>query len=151
MQKVIHGIEEYAGVYSGRGRNHEGESFVCEFELQALAEVSGVQIKFRATSTDGSAVFHAEYSLIAMGRDGVSLFNLNSNNPTVCEHKLVHEALAAEGSEVVFRYGEIENRHSFREEIRLSLMSGGRVGYEYSWGLPGGEFARRSGVIMDRK
>lgn len=38
----------------------------------------------------------------------------------------------------------------FREEIHLELCTDGRIGYHYYWGMPGGEFAYRSGLMMKR-
>jgi hypothetical protein len=33
-------------------------------------------------------------------------------------------------------------------EIAIDLHPGGDLGYRFAWGLPGGEFAPRSGVRM---
>jgi len=139
------------GVYRGTGRNHENQPFIGELELTALLGEKGVQIRFHAHSeSDRGLVFHSEISTLAPNASGgVSLFNLNTNTPFLAEHALVSATARATHREWVFRFGDLANRHSFREEIRLDLFRDGRAGYHYSWGLPGQDYGYRSGLVME--
>ncbi|MEI7682636.1 MAG: hypothetical protein WCK07_24815, partial [Betaproteobacteria bacterium] len=49
------------------------------------------------------------------------------------------------GVSVVFASGSREDRGVFREEITIQLKPSGSLVYGHSWGMPGGEFAERSG------
>lgn len=145
-------IGKYSGRFSGLGTNHENEKFVGQLELIELFDGKGFQIKFSARA-DGSptAIFHSEVSTIAPNlTGGISLFNFNTNTPFLAEHVLISSDTKKENLDFIFRFGDTQNKNSFREEVRLELLSNGRVGYHYSWGMPGGDFAYRSGVIMEK-
>lgn len=139
-------LKKYLGTFTGEGLNHEGEKFAGSMEIISLFGGKGLQIRFEATSLkDPHLIFHSEVSTLAQNaRGGFSLFNFNSNTPFLAEHVLQE---SSENLNFVFHFGKTDDPNTFREEIRLELLSEG-IGYHYSWGLPGGEFKYRSGVKM---
>lgn len=148
MSDFLKILKEYLGCYQGQGINHEGEKFDGIFELTEVAQGAGYQIKFQAKSLDLKTVFHSEVStLSATMNGGFSLFNLNSNTPFMCEHKLVTNEIKDACLQLKFRFGNIEDNNSFREEISLEATNK-TISYGYSWGLPGGNFAERSKVTL---
>ena len=133
---------------AGRGVNHEQQAFEGSIEINTVAGGKGAQVSFKAVAENGS-VFHEELSLIGPGLDGKPcLFVLSNNHPAVTPHQLRHESSDEDVHSYVFGFGDVSNSNSFREEIRLDVFTDGSVGYKYSWGMPGGEFAVRSGVKM---
>lgn len=139
-------FENYLGSYIGTGVNHEGQNFAASFSLNRL--YSGFEISYVASSVDGkNTLFHSEKSIITNNHNGkLALFNFNSNTPFMVEHELV------EGSDhhcMVFRYGQLEDTSSFREEIYFYLL-GHKIRYDYHWALPGGEFKFRSGLELTK-
>lgn len=153
MIEQIGELRRFVGHFSGIGTNHENEKFVGQFDLSEIFDGKGFQIKFSANA-DGNpkSIFHSEFSTIAPSLNGsISLFNFNTNTPFLAEHQLVASNFTAKQREFIFRFGNVENKNSFREEIRLELMNDNRVGYHYSWGMPGGDFSYRSGVVMEKK
>jgi hypothetical protein len=132
----------------GHGINHEQQAFKGVFKIQPVANGKGAQLFFSAVGKDGS-IFHEESSLIGPGLDGKPcLFVLSNNHPSITPHQLKSEDQTENVHSFIFGFGDVENKNSFREEIRLDLFTDGSVGYNYSWGLPGGEFAVRSGAKM---
>jgi len=148
MKAAIDALKKAIGTYRGEGINHENENFIGTFRLQEVLAGRGFQIFFEAVATNNPSIsFHAEHSTIAFNsQNGLSLFNLNTNIPFMAVHQLVE---GPNPYELIFRFGDIGNQNSFREEVRLNL-NGENVRYEYHWGLPGGEFAYRSGATMSR-
>ncbi len=148
MKNSLKILKEYLGHYQGQGINHEGEKFNGNFELTEIAEGAGYQIKFQAKSLDSKKIFHSEVSTLSATVSGeFALFNLNSNTPFMCEHKLVTNEIKSDHLQLKFRFGNIEDKNSFREEILLSAVDK-TISYQYSWGLPGGTFAERSKVTL---
>lgn len=150
MNEALQKARKFCGRFSGTGTNHANEQFIGDFELAELLDGKGFQIKFLARSEKNSAViYHSEVSLLAPNSTGgLSLFNLNTNIPFLTEHTLVASQSSASGSDLTFRFGKLEDQNSFREEIRLEFLNDERVGYHYSWGMPGASFEYRSGVVM---
>ncbi len=144
-------LREAVGKYQGDGINHESQKFVGTFDLQTLLGDAGFQIQFEARSeSDPSLLFHSEISTVASNaRGGICLFNLNTNMPFLAEHELVEEKSNPEEKHLIFRFGNVADRSSFREEIHLKLFADA-IRYEYHWGMPGGDFAYRSGALMKR-
>lgn len=133
---------------TGNGVNHEKQPFKGSIEIKPVASGKGAQLIFKAIGNDGS-VFHEETSLIGPGFDGKPcLFVLSNNHPAITPHQLKSQNNTGGTHSYVFGFGDIANQNSFREEIHLDLFEDGSIGYKYSWGLPGGEFAERSGVKM---
>jgi hypothetical protein len=90
-------------------------------------------------------VFHSEVSTIAPNiSNGLSMFNLNTNTPFLAEHVFVENSNL---NQIVFRFGDIANQKSFREEVHI-LLSENEIRYEYHWGMPDGDFQFRSGASM---
>ena len=72
------------------------------------------------------------------------MWNLNNNSPGMAELEL-----RTTDDGIVFGIGDGNDGNTFREEIKIELDND-RIGYHYSWGMPGGEFAYRSGLKMNR-
>ena len=140
------------GCYSGIGINHENKEFVGQLELNELFDGKGYQIKFFAHPNGSTKeIFHSEVSTIALNMTNkISLFNFNTNMPFLAEHFLISSEDKNGYHEFIFRFGEINDKHSFRQEITLELKADGQVGYHYSWGMPNFDFAYRSGVVMTK-
>jgi len=133
---------------SGAGINHENQKFVGTIEISPAIQGRGLQIEFKAIGDDGT-VYHEETSLLGPSFDGKPcLFVLSNNHPGVTPHTLKSEEKTHDKTSYVFGFGNIEDRSSFREEITMDVWNDGSVEYAYSWGLPGGEFKRRSGAKM---
>lgn len=148
MKTVMESLKKAQGSYSGGGINHENEKFIGTFDLLEILGGRGFQINFEAKSpTNPAAVYHSEVSIVAPNvSNGLSLFNLNTNTPFLAEHTYVP---GSNSNHMIFRFGNTENRNSFREEVHIHL-SADEVRYEYHWGMPGREFQYRSGASMRR-
>lgn len=146
MNLVLKSLKQAVGSYRGEGVNHEGQKFLGTFTLQEILGGVGFQILFDAVSAKNpSTKFHSEHSVVAPNvANGLSLFNLNTNTPFLAEHRYVEELT---DGRMIFRFGDLSIQSSFREEIHLTL-SDSTVRYEYYWGMPGGDFAYRSGATM---
>ena len=133
-----------AGKFSGRGVNHEGQAFEGELALTPLLKGKGIHLSFKATGDD-CRIFHEETTTIAPNHMGeIGLYNLNTNMPGLTHHRLIEES----AEKAIFAFGNRADSQSFREEISLELHLDGSISYKYAWGLPGGEFADRSGALM---
>lgn len=136
------------GTYSGRGSNHSGEAFAGTLVLEPVLAGQGFQLRYLATGRDGS-LFHAEHSLLAPDAEGHwCLWNFNTNSPGLLCHRLV--TWQPQSGLAQFVYGDLSDTTQFREQISLGLESGGSLSYAYAWGLPGGDFAARSGLTLTR-
>jgi len=140
----------FSGDYQGRGTNHEGQEFQGTLSLALLLNGAGVAIQFKATGNDGT-VFHEEHTVIAPNlRGDICLYNLNTNMPGLVEHTLSRYETTTEGVEVgVFAFGQRADKQAFREEITVELRPSGSIAYKYAWGMPSGDFADRSGVVLN--
>jgi hypothetical protein len=139
------------GSYKGRGTNHEGQPFTGSLTISKLLGGIGICLSFKAIGDDGTSL-HEEVSTIAPDLSGrIGLYNLNTNLPGILHHILCENTATLAGLEsAVFRFGERSNVSSFREEITMELLPTGQIGYKYAWGMPGGDFADRSGALMER-
>lgn len=146
MKTILEKLNAAVGSYKGEGINHDNEKFVACFELQKLLNGKAYQIKFEAESLEKPGViFHSEVSTIAPNiSNGLSMFNLNTNTPFLAEHVFVETSWV---NEFVFRFGDIVNQKSFREEVHIRLGEN-ELRYEYHWGMPDGDFQYRSGASM---
>ena len=147
LQKKLSKLE---GRFIGKGINHEGQNFTGIFESKTVSNGSGLSFSFQAIGDDGT-LFHTESSLIGKTFQGnLGLWVLSSNHPAVFERSLLTKPSISEGEFTwVFGYGNQEDRNSFREEIRIESKDGS-INYVYSWGMPGEDFAERSGALMKR-
>jgi hypothetical protein len=141
-----------AGVYVGRGVNHEQESFIGRMEVQPLVAGAGVMLHYIAARENGVRV-HEEATLLGRCQSGtLCLWPVMEELPVV----LPHEAIAVrehalDGEHIqVFASGERAARELFREEITLAVRAGGTLLYSHAWGMPGGEFGERSSCEMRR-
>ncbi len=139
---VISQLSELVGTYCGLGLNHEQQEFNGNLSIKSILEGKGIELEFLANGADGTC-FHAEKTIVTTDFSGnVKMWNLNSNSPGMTELEL-----RSTDDGVVFGIGELDNGNSFREEVKIELLPEG-VGYHYSWGMPGGDFAYRSGLVM---
>lgn len=141
---VIKKLAELSGHYEGQGINHDKESFTGKLTLTSILEGKGIEIEYTATGKDGT-YFHIEKSIISYDFSGnVKMWNLNNNSPGMAE---LEQRTTDNG--VIFGIGNINDGNTFREEIKIELNSSS-IGYHYSWGMPGGDFTYRSGLVMNR-
>ena len=132
--------------FTGAGVNHEGENFTATLVLQPLVAGSALMFHYVATRTDGVQV-HSEATLLGSSADGsLCLWPVMVELPFVLPHaQKALTTLEDGGISVVFASGSREDRSVFREEITIQLKPSGSLVYAHSWGMPGGEFAERSG------
>lgn len=132
------------GRYEGRGSNEQGHEFAAELELTPRVSGTLVELKFRAVDHDSA--FHEELTWITpdLRTDKLCLWTVSTNTPGVLCHVLTEDrADDFRERRFVFRMGEPDQKHSFRQEIVLDLMKNGTVEYRYSWGVPHEEFGPR--------
>jgi hypothetical protein len=111
-----------------------------------VAGGNAVAATFVATGPTGE-VFHDEHAIVAPTPDGVVTYHPVSNNlPFLLPHASAGEA---DGDEMVFASGDLASTAGFRETIAIGLGADS-VEYTYSWGMPGGDFAERSRVVLRR-
>jgi hypothetical protein len=145
----IDALRDRAGRYTGRGINHDQQPFEGTLELSSVVSGKGLALTFTATGDDGT-VYHEEHSVIGPGFDGaLGLWTLCNNAPGMTALALRRDG-EVEGCRrsLVFGVGDPDDEGSFREEIALDLHADGSLGYRFAWGLPGGEFAPRSGLRL---
>lgn len=138
-----------SGRYFGEGINHDNEPFKGLLQVRYLIGEAGLGLAFTATGIGGE-VYHEEETLLGPGPKGeLVLATLNSNDPVLRTYALRREG-AEGGSQhtYVFGIGDPAARDTFRCEVSLDLFESGDLGYRYAWGLPGGDFAERSGVRL---
>lgn len=146
---MTHKLQSLSGLYIGEGVNHEGQPFKASFKVLSQPEVAGLSFSFEARGLDGSP-YHIESSLLGKNMNGeTALWVLSSNHPGVLERVMRSEQTTPKGSKYIFRFGNIEDANSFREEIHIE-SGDDSLSYTYFWGLPGGEFAERSGCRMKK-
>lgn len=139
------------GTYEGRGQNHERENFRAEVAISTKLPDKVLALQSTATGDHGE-IFHQEMSWIGRNAEGrLQLFVVSNNHPTVTIHDFDRLETTAETHNVVFRLGDLADRGTFREEITLCLFADGHLAYQYSWGLPGGDFKPRSGAKLKKK
>ena len=150
MAELERKFSQLEGLFIGTGTNHEGQSFTGTFEGKVAGGGSGLSFSFDAVGDNG-IVFHAESSLIGKTFHGkLGLWVVSSNHPAVFERTLREKALDSTDSFTwIFAFGDQADRNSFREEIKIESTSDS-IRYVYSWGMPGGDFAERSGALMER-
>lgn len=143
-------LTQSAGLYRGRGLNHEGQNFTGELKLDFDPRLKVLHVDSTAVGDD-QEVYHAEKSWIGYDLSGSLILWVASNNhPAVTPHRFDRIAESHGRRDVVFRFGDLHDRDSFREEITFSVFHDGSVAHCYSWGLPGGDFESRSGSKMAR-
>lgn len=144
-------LNEGLGSYQGSGTNHEGFSYIGRLTLKPALGNSLLQLTSSATSQTGE-VYHDEASWIGKDLAGkLTLYVSSTNHPGVTPHSFNRIDTGSEGEQkIIFRFGDLDNRNSFREEVTLAVYQDGRIRHHYAWGIPGGDFADRSGAMMKR-
>ncbi len=145
-------LVESIGDFSGRGINHEKQNFTGNLSLKFGFPEKSLLLVSSATG-DSDEVFHSENSLIGFDITGSLILYVASNNhPAITPHLFnrIEEGTSGE-KKIVFRFGDIQDRNTFREEINFNFFPDGSIEHFYSWGLPGGDFEPRSGSKMLRK
>jgi hypothetical protein len=130
---------------TGRGRNHEDETFRGELRIQPLAGGRGVLLHYSA-DVEGRGTVHAESTLLAPGPDGrLCLWPVMTELPVVLPHTEQASSPAPHHAvHTVFSSGPRDDPKAFREEITIAIHRDGKVTYAHAWGLPGGAFEDRS-------
>jgi hypothetical protein len=99
---------------------------------------------------DGT-VYHAEESVIAEDRDGtLELHVVSTNQPGGIVLPFLGETAGEGRTTLTFRVGEPRAVDTFREAVSFDLWDDGSLSHRYAWGLPGGDYADRSGARMHR-
>ncbi len=149
MENLEIAFKAMSGKFVGRGINHELQPFTGILQAKPVSQYCGIALEFQAIGDDGTA-YHSEASLLGKTTQGtLGLWVLSSNHPGVFERTLLHaDSLQNQGFVWVFGFGKRDDKAIFREEIRIECQPSLSVKYVYSWGLPGGNFAERSGVLM---
>ncbi|MGZ3692650.1 MAG: hypothetical protein ACXWQO_00150 [Bdellovibrionota bacterium] len=143
-------LSEAIGTYRGSGINHEGQNFTGTLKLETAYPGKLLGLRSNAIGSSGE-VFHDEVSWIGKDLMGaLTLYVTSNNHPGVTAHVFDRLNENSEAKEIIFRFGDPQNRNSFREEITFSLFSDGSLAHHYAWGMPGGDFAPRSGSRMQR-
>ena len=144
---MIEKLKSMKKKFIGEGINHEDQPFKASFEIYDKSEINGLSFVFEAKGNDGQP-FHLESSLVGKNMRGETcLWVLSSNHPGVFERPLRSEIKTSQGHQFIFGFGNKEDRNSFREEIHIELNEN-TIRYVYFWGMPGGDFAERSGCQM---
>ncbi len=144
-------LVESVGEYSGRGINHEKQSFEGRFSLQSDFEGKSLALISTAIGDQGQT-FHSERSFLGFDIMGsLVLYVVSNNHPGITPHFFNRIETGPGGEQkIVFRFGNPEDKASFREEININLFLDHSLEHFYSWGLPGGEFEPRSGSRMSK-
>lgn len=151
MNKIIENLCEFKGNYIGQGINHDNQEFKGALEISPLINGKGISIRFKAQGIDGE-VYHEEETIIAPDDEGgFSLWTLNSNALMMYRH-IYKESIPKRDSlsTLKFQYNQPDDASKFREIIELDLHKNGKIGYHYSWGMPGGDFKERSGLNLSK-
>jgi hypothetical protein len=138
-------LAEAVGAYEGRGINHEKQAYRSSFRLTSAVPEKLFSLSSVAIGESGET-FHHEVSWIGCDLSGIlTLFVVSNNHPAVTPHVLDRIEKDEDRHSLVFRFGDIMNTWSFREEVTISLHADSSISHHYAWGLPGGAFAPRSG------
>lgn len=152
MHEILKLLAEREGHYIGDGINHDNENFKGKFSISPIINNHGIEITFTATGDDG-IVYHTEKTTIALSHndDRPYMWSINSNTSYLFQHKLrKNEIFGDQNRRFVFGLNDPSNKDLFREEIQLDLLSNEEIGYHYYWGMPGEDFAYRSGLQMKK-
>jgi hypothetical protein len=149
-QRAWNLLAESVGTFAGHGVNHEGEKFAGKLSLKLAMPGKLLSLLSSATGVSGE-VFHEEVSWIGRDMTGtLTLFVSSNNHPGVTPHLFDRIEESPDANKIIFKFGDIQDKNSFREEVTLALHSDGSLAHHYAWGLPGGSFESRSGSRMQR-
>ena len=149
MSFALRDLEKYIGSYTGAGVNHEKQNFSGQFCLSPVIASKAFEVIFKAVGNDGT-IYHEEKTLIThTPQKQLGLWTVSNNTPFMM-HLEFREEKVIEGSQrLIFGLNNPSDKTAFREEIHLELTHN-KIGYHFYWGMPGGEFAYRSGLLMAR-
>jgi hypothetical protein len=139
------------GNYFGTGVNHEGQKYEAHCHITFEIPSKLISFKMQALGMKGE-IYHDEVSWIGRDITGSLCLFVNSNNHkglTVHYFSRVEEAKDG-AKKAVFRFGDLQDRMSFREEISFSIYTNYNIEHSYAWGLPGGNFEPRSAATMKK-
>jgi hypothetical protein len=148
---VLDFLRGQCGEYRGDGATREGEKFDARMTIQTRVDVNIVEVSFEARDQDSA--FHTEITWIAtdLMREATALWTVSSNMPGVLQHLLVEDDVAsASQRKLVFQLGQLDNRHSFRQQITLAFIGDGKVEYRYGWGVPHQDFSHQNLARLTR-
>jgi hypothetical protein len=149
---VLETLREKQGRYQGHGTNFDGLPFQATLSIKSQLGGTAYELHFRASDSD--AAFHEELTWITndLLRDRMALWTISSNTPGMLQHMLVDDTSdELHVRKLIFRLGEPGNKHSFRQEIRLSFRTDGTIEYVYAWGIPHEEFAVHTRTILQKE
>jgi hypothetical protein len=151
-KKAWGSLLESVGEYSGQGVNHEKLNYKNQFSLKQDFEGKSLSLSSTATGEQGQ-LFHSERSFIGFDITGsLVLYVISNNHPTITPHIFNRIEIGLDGEKkIIFRFGNIEDKNSFREEVSITIFKDNSIEHFYSWGLPGGNFEPRSGARVYRK
>ncbi len=141
-------LAESVGDYQGRGLNHEKQNFTGKLNLKFEFENKVLLLTSSATGDSGET-YHAEKSWVGFDITGsLYLYVCSNNHPAITPHLFNRVEKTSDGvQKIVFRFGDLNDKNSFREEVNINIGKG-VIEHFYSWGLPGGDFEPRSGSKM---
>ncbi len=144
-------LTESCGIYAGQGVNHENQSYDSELVLKVALEDKLLLLISEARGLHGE-MFHTEVTTIGYDITGkLTMFVSSNNHPGVTPHFFDRIEIGPLGEKrLVFRFGDITDRNSFREEIYINIYPSGELEQSYSWGMAGGELQARSGAKMQK-
>jgi hypothetical protein len=140
------------GSYAGSGINHEGENYSGFCILNSVMPKKLISVRSEAKGQKGE-VFHEEVSWIGRDLAGtLTLFVTSNNHPGITPHVFNRLEESQEGlKRIIFRFGNLDDVNSFREEVTFAIAADGSLQHQYAWGMPGGEFRPRSGSKMQKQ
>ena len=140
-----------AGVFTGRGVNHENEAFTARMTIAAVMAGRALTLHYVATGIDGQHL-HEEFTLLALAGDQrLCLWPVMDELPFVIPHVETGDASApCAALRGVFATGRRDAADQFREEIEIECLADGGLRYSHAWGLPGGAFEARSSCELQR-
>ena len=116
-------LTESVGEYSGRGVNHEKQNFHGKLTLKFDFENKSLSLVSSATGEKGEA-FHAERSWLGFDITGsLVLYVVSNNHPAITPHTFNRIESGKDGEQkIVFRFGNPEDKNSFRERDQHQLF-----------------------------
>ncbi len=135
-------IDALAGTWTGEGTTQEGEPFTGRLIFLTVAEKHGVAVSFSARGGDGELLYK-QYGLIADNEfasvdnqaAGMTMLTMRQSEP---------------GKFCVYGMGKLADASSYRLEITIEIHSNHEIAYRFAWGLPGGDFHPRAGLLLKR-
>lgn len=139
-----HRILYLEGKFIGRGLNHSAEPFTGTMTLAPVWGNSGTALSFTAIGDDGQ-IYHDERTVLGVD-PGHQIHMASASNNTGA--LLLYVAETIEDDRLVFRFGDLGDRGTFRETREVHVHDNGDVTYRFSWGPPGEPVRERSVLRM---